>query len=98
MCTIGPYFDDGRDSHHKVIFDAIFHEVKKYLDKVPVRLRCVLMDVIQLRESRWQKKSLKNVPSGPKKIAEIHAEANNGFAPTRPKKSGYAPPPPGPPR
>ncbi|KAG0199858.1 hypothetical protein BGX28_006926 [Mortierella sp. GBA30] len=71
MTTIGAQLDRPEAKNHMDIYFGRMNELTKNT-KLPSRIRFMVQDVIDLRASKWVNR---RAPSGPKKIAAIHEEA-----------------------
>lgn len=75
--TAGPSLDEPTWSHYQQ-FNAIFSEVTRIAqsDETPVRTRCLLKDVLDLRQSRWQMRKIRKFDEdAPTTIAQVHKKA-----------------------
>ncbi|KAF9946690.1 hypothetical protein BGZ72_011215, partial [Mortierella alpina] len=71
MTTIGAQLDRPEAKNHMDIYFGRMHELTKN-NKLPSRIRFMVQDVIDMRANKWVNR---RAPSGPKKIAAIHEEA-----------------------
>ncbi|KAF9980067.1 hypothetical protein BGZ75_008843, partial [Mortierella antarctica] len=71
MTTIGAQLDRPEAKNHMDIYFGRMHELTKNT-KLPSRIRFMVQDVIDMRANKWVNR---RAPSGPKKIAAIHEEA-----------------------
>ncbi|GAA5981089.1 hypothetical protein JCM10908_003980 [Rhodotorula pacifica] len=71
LTTVGKGLDNAKAKQH---MDVYFSRMRTIADnpKVTSRMRFMIMDVVDLRASRWQSKQ---EAAGPKTISQIHAEA-----------------------
>ncbi|KWU41598.1 ARM repeat-containing protein, partial [Rhodotorula sp. JG-1b] len=71
LTTVGKGLDNAKAKQH---MDVYFSRMRTIADnpKVTSRMRFMIMDVVDLRASRWQSKQ---ESAGPKTISQIHAEA-----------------------
>jgi hypothetical protein len=75
--TAGPSLDEPSWSHYQE-FNAIFSEVRRIAESraTPVRTRCLLKDVLDLRQSRWQIRKIRKFDEdAPTTIAQVHEKA-----------------------
>jgi hypothetical protein len=75
LTVVGPTFDTP-DWVHRTMLNAIFTQVEKLTKKsaVPQRVRCLLKDVVEIRNMGWQDRRPKKI-EGPKKLDEVASEA-----------------------
>merc|ERR1719327_147916 len=76
LTTAGPTFDDPAWPYHAVLG----HTFARILDvindtSVPPRVRFLLRDLLELRNSGWKNEKKVTAKEGPKKIEEIHEDA-----------------------
>jgi hypothetical protein len=102
LTTAGPTFDDPSWPYHAVLG----HTFGRVLDvskdtSVPTRVRFLLTDLLELRNSGWKNQKKVTAKEGPKKIEEIHEDAarekaakeaprpqrNNGSEAPRPQRN-----------
>ncbi|KAJ3035219.1 hypothetical protein HK097_004261, partial [Rhizophlyctis rosea] len=76
MTTVGARLDHDKATH---IMEAYFGRIKELSanKKLNSRIRFMLLDLQDLRKDGWKSR---NAPTGPKTIAEIHAEAERKAA------------------
>jgi translation initiation factor 4G len=70
--NIGAYLDNGRGNNPQIIA-AYIAQIKAIIDAAIIspRIRFLLKDVLDLHESKWEKK---RAAEGPKTIKEVHAD------------------------
>jgi hypothetical protein len=75
LTVVGPTFDTP-DWAHRTMLNAIFTQVDKLTKKSSVsqRVRCLLKDVVEIRNMGWQDRRPKKI-EGPKKLDEVASEA-----------------------
>ncbi len=72
MTTVGKLLDTEKARGHMDVYFQRMKEMSKNEESINSRMRFMLVDVIELRESRWVPR---HDNSAPKTIAQIHAEA-----------------------
>merc|ERR1719160_420257 len=95
LTTAGPTFDDPAWPYHAVLG----HTFGRILDvskdtSVPTRVRFLLTDLLELRNSAWNNQKKVTAKEGPKKIEEIHQDAareNAAKEGPRPQRSNGSP-------
>eukprot|EP01137_Pigoraptor_chileana_P026610 Opistho-2@8165 len=75
MRTVGKAIDTDEASSY---MDAYFNRMNELIhsDKMPNRLKFALEDIVELRKNQWIARRVSMMESKPKKISEIHAEAD----------------------
>jgi len=84
LIVVGPGFDFP-DWSHIATFNGVFKQVEKLSKKasIPKRIRCLLKDVLELRNAGWNDKRPKKI-EGPLKLEQVAAKAaleNGGDSP-----------------
>jgi len=89
LITIGPHYDDKAWKNHAV-YDGIFKKVTELSkDKsVPARIKCLLKDVIDLRQNNWQGHRPSKEPEGPKKMSDVKHQWEKDIAKQESRMSG----------
>lgn len=72
----GPFFDCPAWCGHSALV-GIFDQVLSFVQApaVPVRTRCLLQDVLDLRESGWEDTKQATCVKGPMRLEDVHREA-----------------------
>ena len=71
LTTVGKMLDNPKAKQHMDIYFSRMNVIKNN-DKVVSRMRFMIVDVCDLRDKKWQ---ARHESTGPKTIAEVHAEA-----------------------
>lgn len=76
LTTAGPAFDDPQWPYHSVLGHVFGRILDVCADSsVPPRVRFLLRDLLELRNSGWKNEKKVTAKEGPKKIDEIHQDA-----------------------
>jgi hypothetical protein len=75
LTAVGPVFDTPEWTYHLAL-KSYFEQVKNLVDRddCPLRIRCLLMDVLDLRMGSWKDQRPKKM-EGPSKLSEVKDKA-----------------------